>query len=137
MATQRADAAGRWKPLHAFARALLLPFQRSFAFACLCLFATFGVRAACCRAGCCAASLASLLPLAFLPGLDSSETSLFLNFVERRGRSARVRTMPRGIDQALVLRLASEPGWEIVPALTTERARELAFRTLELRIVLL
>ena len=52
MAAQRADAAGRWKPLHAFSCALLLPFQRSFAFACLCSFATFGVRAACCRAGC-------------------------------------------------------------------------------------
>ena len=91
MATQRADATGRWKPLHAFACALLLPFQRSFAFACVCSFATFGVPAACCRAGCCGASLANLLPHAFLSGLDSGETSLFLNFVESRGRSARVR----------------------------------------------
>ena len=58
-------------------------------------------------------------------------------FVERRVCSARVRTMPRGIDQALVPRVVSEPGREIVPVLTSERARELAVRTLELRLVLL
>ena len=65
------------------------------------------------------------------------ETSLFLIFVERRVCSARVRTMPRGIDQALGPRFFSETGREIVPELTTERARELAVRTSEPRLVLL
>ena len=69
--------------------------------------------------------------------MDSSETSSFLIFVERRGRSARVVTMPRGINQSLVPRVVSEPGREILPVMTSERARELAVRTLELRLVLL
>ena len=67
--------------------------------------------------------------------MDAIETSLFLIFVERRVCSAYVRTMPRGIDQALVPRFVSEPGREIVPVLRTERARELAVRTLKLRLV--
>ena len=69
--------------------------------------------------------------------MDAIETSLFLMFVERRVCSARVRTMPRGIDQALGPRFFSETRREIVPELTTERARELAIRTSEPRLVLL
>ena len=64
-------------------------------------------------------------------------TTLSLIFVERRVCCAEVRTMPRGIDEALFPRFCSEAGREIVPAVTTERARELAFRTLALRLVAL
>ena len=65
------------------------------------------------------------------------ETTLFLLWVERRGRSARVGTIPRGINQPLVPRVVSEPGREIVPVLASEGARELALRTLVLRLLLL
>ena len=57
-------------------------------------------------------------------------TTLFLLVVERRLCSAYVRTMPRGIDEALFPRFFSQGGREIVPVVTTEGARELALRTL-------
>ena len=44
-------------------------------------------------------------------------------------------TMPRGIDEALFPRFFSQGGREIVPVVTTEGARELALRTLALRLV--
>ena len=72
-----------------------------------------------------------------MPGFNASGTSSFLCFVERRVRPAGVVAMPRGINQSLVPRVVSEPGREIVPVVTSERARELAVRTLELRLVLL
>ena len=43
--------------------------------------------------------------------------------------------MPRGIDEARFPRFFSEAGREIVPVVTTEGARELALRTLTLRLV--
>ena len=66
---------------------------------------------------------------------DALLTTLFLIVVERRLCSAYVRTMPRGIDEALFPRFSSQAGREIVPVVTTEGARELALRTLTLRLV--
>ena len=44
-------------------------------------------------------------------------------------------TMPRGIYEALFPRFFSQGGREIVPFAITEGARELALRTLTLRLV--
>ena len=66
---------------------------------------------------------------------DAIVTFLVLLLVERHVCYAYVMTMPRGIYEALFPRFFSQGGREIVPAVITEGARELALRTLTPRLV--
>ena len=68
-------------------------------------------------------------PFASLPVGGALLTTLLLFVVERRWCTTYVRTIPRGIDEALFPRFSSQEGREIVPFVAMEGARELAIRT--------
>ena len=105
--------------LAAFALGSMHYFPGAFRFASFCSFATGRIGAACCRAGRRCASLVSLC-LLLLPAEDAIVTTLLLLLVERHLCTASVRTMPRGIDEALFPRFFSQAGREIVPVVATE-----------------
>ena len=68
-------------------------------------------------------------PFASLPVGGALLTTLLLFVVERRWCTTYVRTIPRGIDEALFPRFSSQEGREIVPFVAMEGARELAIPT--------